>query len=297
MTLMQYRRALTIAGSDSGGGAGIQADLKTFAALGCYGMSVVTAVTAQNTHSVTAIHTVPAEIVSAQVDAVFSDIGVDAVKIGMLGGSDVIEAVAAALQRWCPAHTVVDPVMVSKSGDRLLRDDAIGSLRTRLLPLATVITPNLSEAEALLDQSITTREGMERAAGDLLALGGAAVVIKGGHLASAAESPDCVAFRQPGGGAIRVEWLESARVSTSNTHGTGCTFSSAIAAHLATGLPILEAVRQAKHYLASALAAGATYTTGRGHGPVHHFWALWPATTSNPAPRATASQDQECPPS
>ncbi len=277
MTTMQYRRALTIAGSDSGGGAGVQADLKTFAALGCYGMSVITAVTAQNSCGVTAIHSVPPEIVSAQIEAVMSDIGVDAVKIGMLGGTAVIETVASALDAWRPAHTVLDPVMVSKSGDRLLREDAIGALRSRLLPLVTVVTPNLPEAEALLDRSINTRDGMEQAAGDLLALGGEAVVIKGGHLGSAAESPDCIAFRQADGG-VHVEWLESVRVETSNSHGTGCTFSSAIAAHLAGGLPLLDAVRQAKHYLAGALAAGAPYRTGQGHGPVHHFWALWPAT-------------------
>ena len=286
MSSMQYRRALTIAGSDSGGGAGIQADLKTFAALGCYGMSVVTAVTAQNTCAVTAIHSVPAEVVSAQIDAVLGDIGADAVKIGMLGSIEAITAVATALRHWRPPAIVVDPVMVAKSGDRLLNDDAVSCLRDLLLPLATVITPNLPEAESLLGHSIfPTRAAMEQAAVELLAFGGEAVVLKGGHLAASATSPDCAALRNPDG-SIGIEWLDSERIATSNTHGTGCTFSSAIAAGLARGVTIPVAIRQAKDYLTSALVAGVPYSIGKGHGPVHHFWSLWPTLGSSMAAQA-----------
>ncbi len=265
-------RALTIAGSDSGGGAGIQADLKTFSALGCYGMSAVTALTAQNTIGVTGIHAVPAAFVAAQIDAVLGDIGADAVKIGMLQDAEIIRAVAERLRAHAVERIVLDPVMVAKSGDRLLREDAVAALREELLPMATVLTPNLPEAEILAAiGSIEGRPGMERAAGRLHDLGPAAVLVKGGH-GEGATSADCLVYRDPDG-ATRSEWFEAERIATPNTHGTGCTLSSAIAAHLARGLGIEAAVREAKGYLTAAIAAGARLAIGHGHGPVDHFHA------------------------
>lgn len=262
---MNYTRILTIAGSDSGGGAGIQADLKTFAAHGCYGLSVITALTAQNTVGVTAIHEVPPEFVAAQLDAVLTDIGVDAVKIGMLSTPAVIETVAEKLARYGTGNIVLDPVMVATSGDRLLRDDAIQVLRDRLLPMATVITPNIPEAEVLLDRKINSPAELQQAALDLLQLGAASALVKGGHF-EASSSDDALA--DPGG----FTWIEGKRISTRNTHGTGCTLSSAIAAGLGLGLELEEAVRQAKTYITGAIEAGSRYTLGHGHGPVcHHF--------------------------
>ena len=261
--------ALTIAGSDSGGGAGIQADLKTFSALGVYGASVITALTAQNTRGVSAIHDVPADFVTAQIDAVFSDLDVDAVKIGMVSQRAAIAAIAAGLERWRPRAVVLDPVMIAASGDRLLAPDAIDVLKRVLIPHALVLTPNLPEAAALLDAPIAATERDMRAQGErLLALGPRAVLVKGGH-ADGAESVDLLiepaAFTR----------LAADRIATENTHGTGCTLSSAIAAGLAKGLALAEAVRAAKTYVTDALAAANRIKIGSGHGPVHHFQAWW----------------------
>lgn len=265
-----YHRALTIAGSDSGGGAGIQADLKTFAALGCYGMSVITALTAQNTIGVSAIRAVPPEFVARQLDDVLEDIGADAVKIGMLHAPEVIRTVAGRLRRYRASNIVLDPVMVAKSGDRLLQEEAVEALSTELLPLATVITPNLPEAAVLLGRPVEGPEAMEAAARDLARLGPAAVLLKGGHLESG-RSPDLL-FVRDGGTVAR---FDASRVETINTHGTGCTLSSAIAACLARGLGLVDAVGRAKEYITGALRAGAEYRVGCGHGPVHHFWERW----------------------
>jgi hydroxymethylpyrimidine/phosphomethylpyrimidine kinase len=261
--------ALTIAGSDSSGGAGIQADLKTFAASGVFGASVITALTAQNTKGVTAIHPVPAGFVTAQIDAVFDDLDVRAVKIGMVAQRDVIEAIAAGLARWSPDHVVLDPVMVATSGDRLLVAEAVAALRTELIPRATVITPNLPEAAALLDEPIAESESAIADQGRrLLALGCAHVLIKGGH-GHGAESTDYLI------GADRVIALPALRVATKNTHGTGCTLSSAIAARLAKGDDLETAVRSAKSYISAAIAAADRLDVGHGHGPVHHFHAYY----------------------
>lgn len=265
-----YHRVLTIAGSDSGGGAGIQADLKTFAALGCYGMSVITALTAQNTVSVTGIYPAPPEFIAQQIDAVMQDIGVDAVKIGMLHSPAVIETVAERLTHYGVQRIVVDPVMVSKSGASLLQSDAVHALRDLLLPIATVVTPNLPEASVLLQSPIERQEQMQEGCRQLASMGPAAVLLKGGHLLGG-HSDDLLYCRADD----RWEWLDAARVETANTHGTGCTLSSAIAAGLAKGYGVPEAVRQAKTYITEALRAGAAYRLGHGHGPVHHFYAYW----------------------
>jgi len=266
---MTIRIALTIAGSDSGGGAGIQADLKTFSACGVFGASVITALTAQNTKGVTGIHEVPAVFITAQMDAVFSDLDIAAVKIGMVSQPEVIEAIVAGLTRWKAAHVVVDPVMVATSGDRLLAPQAIDALRQKLIPIAQIITPNLPEAAALLDTSIAESEDEIAAQGRaLLALGCPAVLIKGGH-ASGAESVD---YLMQGEDVLR---LAAPRIDTLNTHGTGCTLSSAIAAGLAKGEPLAEAVRNAKAYISKAIAASDQLSVGRGHGPVHHFSAWY----------------------
>jgi len=265
-----YKRALTIAGSDSGGGAGIQADLKTFSAIGCFGMSVVTALTAQNTVAVTAIQPVPPEFITSQLDAVLTDIGTDAVKIGMLHSPDVIQAVAEALRRHAVTNIVLDPVMVAKSGDKLLQDDAVAALKTYLVPMADVITPNLPEAGVLLDCAVTTEKEMAAAGRELAQLGCRAVLLKGGHL-EGTRSPDLLYV----GAAKDPLHLEADRIDTPNSHGTGCTLSSATAAYLALGRPIEAAVREAKQYVLQALTTGAGYTLGHGHGPVHHFHAFW----------------------
>jgi len=259
------RIALTIAGSDSGGGAGIQADLKTFAALGVYGASVITALTAQNTRGVTGIHQVPAEFVTAQIDAVFGDLEVKAVKIGMAAQLATIDAIAADLKRWSPKHIVLDPVMVATSGDRLLAAEAVDALRTKLIPLASLITPNLPEAAALLDEPIASNEAAIESQGQrLLSLGCRAVLIKGGH-GQGAESID---YLVSGEGAIV---LPAPRIATQNTHGTGCSLSSAIAAGLAKGENMETAVRHAKAWISAAIAAADRLSVGHGHGPVHHF--------------------------
>lgn len=265
-----YKRALTVAGSDSGGGAGIQADLKTFSALGCYGMSVITAVTAQNSVAVSGIHPIPPDFVGLQLDAVLGDIGADAVKIGMLHSSPIIAMVADRLSRYECGAIVVDPVMVATSGDSLFLAQAVDDLKADLLPLAALVTPNLPEASLLLGREVTGREQMADACRDLARLGCRSVYLKGGHLAGDS-SVDMLFDGQTG----KITELEGERVITGNSHGTGCTLSSAIAAYLAKGMALPEAARLAKTYVGLALIAGAEITTGHGHGPVHHFHAWW----------------------
>jgi hydroxymethylpyrimidine/phosphomethylpyrimidine kinase len=260
--------ALTIAGSDSSAGAGIQADLKTFAAFGVYGASVITALTAQNTKGVAGIHQVPAGFVTAQIDTVFSDLDVKAVKIGMVSQPAVIEAIVAGLERWAPKHVVLDPVMVATSGDRLLAPDAIEALRTNLIPRALLITPNLPEAAALLDEPVALSEAdIERQGKHLLAMGCGAVLIKGGH-GKGPESIDYL-FR-----AASIVTLTATRIATKNTHGTGCSLSSAIAAGLAKGDDLEAAIRHAKTWISAAIAAADRLDVGHGHGPIHHFHAF-----------------------
>ena len=257
--------ALTIAGSDSSGGAGIQADLKTFAAFGVYGASVITALTAQNTTGVAGVHEVPADFVTAQIDAVFIDLEVQAVKIGMVAQLATIDAIVAGLARWSPAHVVLDPVMVATSGDRLLAADAVDALRTRLIPRASLITPNLPEAAALLDEPVAASEAaIENQGRRLLAMGCSAVLIKGGH-GQGAESID---YLVRGEGTIA---LAAPRIATQNTHGTGCSLSSAITAGLAKGEDMETAVRSAKAWVGAAIAAADSLGIGHGHGPIHHF--------------------------
>jgi hydroxymethylpyrimidine/phosphomethylpyrimidine kinase len=261
--------ALTIAGSDSSGGAGIQADLKTFAALGVYGASVVTALTAQNTVGVAAIHDVPPDFISAQIDAVFSDLKVGAVKIGMLSQVAAIAAVASGLDRHQAKNIVLDPVMIAASGGRLLAPDAVDALRRELIPRALVVTPNLPEAAALTGTSLArNEEEMEAQARHLLTLGARAVLLKGGH----GEGPESVDLLIGQGEVVR---LATARIPTRNTHGTGCTLSSAIAAGLAQGLGLADAVRAAKSYVTAAIAAADRLAVGAGHGPLHHFHVYW----------------------
>lgn len=265
--------ALTIAGSDSGGGAGIQADLKAFSALGTYGASVLTAVTAQNTRAVTAVHAIPEDVISAQIDAVLSDLDVHAVKIGMLATSSIIETVAAALTGY-DGPVVLDPVMVAKSGDPLLADDAAATLRDVLLPRATVLTPNLPEAARLLgEDEATTSGGMERQGKALVAMGAGSVLMKGGH----GRGEVCTDLLVGQDGVMAV--LTAPRIATRNTHGTGCTLSSAVAAGLAKRLPVLEAVGEAHAYLQAAIRAADALGVGEGHGPVHHFHAFWEAAS------------------
>ncbi len=264
---------VTIAGSDSGGGAGIQADLKTFSALGVYGASVIAAVTVQNTRTVSAVHDVPADIVAGQIDAVFSDLNVAAVKIGMVSVPETIEAIARGLAHFS-GPIVLDPVMVAKSGDRLLSENAIALLRRKLLPQATLLTPNRPEAACLLDCDTARNDSQAEEQGRaLLEMGAKAVLMKGGH----AEGEICVDLLirrdQP---TLR---LEAPRILTANTHGTGCTLSSAIAAQLAKNLPLEQALQTAHTYLQGAIRAADTLKVGHGHGPVHHFHNLWNTTT------------------
>lgn len=260
--------ALTIAGSDSSGGAGIEADLKTFSALGVYGAAVITALTAQNTGGVFGIHDVPADFVAAQINAVFTDLDVGAVKIGMLANSSAIDVVAAALDRYRPRNVVLDPIMIASSGERLLREDAIGRLR-ELVRRVRVITPNLPEAAALLDTLPARDEDEMRAqAQKLLTLGAGAVLIKGGH----GSGPESVDLLVEANTCLR---LAAPRVATKNTHGTGCTLASAIAAGLAKGLPLETAATEAKAYVSAAIAAADRLEVGSGRGPLHHFHAWW----------------------
>ena len=265
MSMRKVPVAMSIAGSDSGGGAGVQADMKTFSALGVYGASTLTAITAQNTVAVTAVHELPVELIAAQIDAVVTDIGVDAVKTGMLSSSAIVETVARELERHGIENLVVDPVMVAKSGDPLLRDEAVESVRTRLLPLAALVTPNVPEAETLAGLKIESDDDVREAARRIVAMGARTVVVKGGHR----DGPATDLFFD---GTEFTEFT-SERFDTVNTHGTGCTFASAAAAGLAQGKPLLEAVAQAKEYVTEAIRN--SYPLGRGHGPVHHFYRFW----------------------
>lgn len=257
---------LTIAGSDPSGGAGIQADLKTMSALGCYGMAAITALTAQNTRAVTGVHEVPAEFVGEQIDTIYADITPDAVKTGMLANAAIIEVVAAKAREHGFRNFVVDTVMVAKSGDRLLREDAVTAMREKLLPVAHVLTPNLPEAEDLLGRELHSDDDVRQGARDLHAMGAANVVMKGGH--------------RPGDAVVDVLFdgeafhdFSGPRIETTSTHGTGCTFASAIASYLARGETVVEAVRKAREYLQEAIRHA--YPVGGGHGPVNHFWNLW----------------------
>ena len=263
----RYTRVLTIAGSDSGGGAGIQADLKTFAALGCYGMSAITALTAQNTRGVQGIHAVPPEFLKAQIQSVVEDIGVDAVKIGMLHEPAIVDVVAWAIDHYQLRNVVFDPVMVATSGDRLIADATVEVLVRELFPRARIITPNLDEAALLLGHPIAQADALADSAAKLLAMGAPAVLLKGGHLPGD-QVTDVLLER--GGTAVH---LSSPRIASRNVHGTGCTLSSAIAANLGLGLALEDAVKQARAYILQAIAQGAEVVTGHGHGPLNHGFA------------------------
>ena len=263
----EYPRVLSIAGSDSGGGAGIQADLKTFAALGCYGMTAITALTAQNTLGVRAIHGVPPQMLRDQIDAVVEDIGLHAVKIGMLHSPDIVETVAAAIDRHRLPNVVLDPVMVATSGAVLIDNPAIAVLVRELFGRAVVVTPNLDEASLLVGRPLESEAAMEIAAKELLAMGAPAVLLKGGHLAGE-QVCDLLVTRSGGH-----HWMRAPRIPSANTHGTGCTLSSAMAAHLALGADLLEAVQSARAYVRAALEAGANVRTGQGGGPLNHGYA------------------------
>ncbi len=268
-TLSSPPKLLTIAGSDSSGGAGIQADLKTFSALGGYGASVITALTAQNTQGVSAVHAPDAAFVTAQLDAVFDDIAIDAVKIGMLANASIIRAVAAALRRYKPSHIILDTVMLAKSGQALLEPEAIHALREELFPLAQLITPNLPEAAALLNTSVAQNEEEMVEQGQALhALGAHHVLMKGGHLSSS-ESPDWLIGNEP-----PLRFVET-RLSQPNHHGTGCTLSAAIAALCPRHASLGEAIGGAKTYLTQALFHSTRLQVGKGIGPVHHFYRWW----------------------
>jgi hydroxymethylpyrimidine/phosphomethylpyrimidine kinase len=258
---------MTIAGSDSGGGAGIQADLKTFSAFGVYGTSAITAITAQNTQSVTQVLELPPDLVAAQIDAIVSDIGADAVKTGMLANAAIIEVVAAKVRQYGLTKLVVDPVMVAKSGDSLLQPEAVAALRELLLPLALVVTPNIPEAEVLVGRKLESPDDMRRAAEEIVAMGASHVVVKGGH-----RDGPAVDLYYDG---RSIHEFAAPRVDTTSTHGTGCTFASAIAAGLAKGSGVRDAVAMAKAYVTKAIQSA--YPVGHGHGPVHHFFRFWQA--------------------
>ena len=263
----QYARVLSIAGSDSGGGAGIQADLKTFSALGCYGMTAVTALTAQNTTGVQAIHGVPASFLKAQLQSVLDDIGVDAVKIGMLHSPDVVEVVAWAIDHYGLKQVVLDPVMVATSGDRLIAEETVSVLVRELFPRVQLITPNLDEASLLLQHPLTAADQLHNAAQALLDMGAKAVLLKGGHLPG---DVLCDVLQTPGNDAVV---FEATRIHSRNVHGTGCSLSSAIAAHLASGKTMADAVAAARAFIRRAIADGAGVKTGEGHGPLNHGFA------------------------
>lgn len=264
---MKYSRVLTIAGSDSGGGAGIQADIKSISAMGCYASSAITAITVQNTIGVQAVHPVPLDILSGQIDAVLSDIGADAIKIGMLHSSDVVNLVADKIEQYNIRNVVLDPVMVSTSGHRLIEESAINTLIDRLLPLSRIITPNIPEAEILSGVKIESEENFDKVALQLSNNKSISVFLKAGHL-----SGELLVDYFYNAELDEIIKLESKRVKTKNTHGTGCTLSSALAAALAKGEDLSSAARSAKHYIEQAIISGANYTIGQGHGPVNHFW-------------------------
>ncbi len=303
---LSYARVLTIAGSDSGGGAGIQADLKTFAALGCYGMSAITALTAQNTLGVRGIHAVPPEFLKAQIQAVVEDIGVDAVKIGMLHAPGIVEVVAWAIDHYRLPNVVLDPVMVATSGDALIAQETVEILVRELFPRARVITPNLDEAGLLLGRDLTAVDELDQAARDLLDLGARAVLLKGGHLVGeevvdvllqaappqASPTDSSLGPTKPGysrQGYSRPVHLSSVRIASRNVHGTGCTLSSAIAAYLALGHPLQEAISLARSFILSAISHGANITTGHGHGPLNHGFAPMPLHFITKPPSTTST--------
>jgi hydroxymethylpyrimidine/phosphomethylpyrimidine kinase len=265
MATRRIPTAMTIAGSDSGGGAGIQADLKTFAALGVYGTSALTAITAQNTIGVTGVHEIPTDIIAAQIEAIITDIGADAVKTGMLSSSAIVEVVAQELKRHRVEALVIDPVMVAKSGDPLLQQEAVEALRAKLVPLAAVVTPNIPEAEVLTGLKITSLDDMRLAAEKIIEMDARGVVVKGGHLAG----PATDLFYD----GSRFQEFTAPRIDTKNTHGTGCTFASAIAAGLARRLSVIDSVAQAKEYVTEAIRR--SFPIGQGHGPLTHFYMLW----------------------
>jgi hydroxymethylpyrimidine/phosphomethylpyrimidine kinase len=266
----RYKRALTIAGSDPSGGAGIQADLKTFSACGCFGTSAIVAVVDENTVGVTGVHPVPIDFVTGQIKSVLDDIGADAIKIGMLHSSELIRAIKETLAEYDIENIVLDPVMVATSGDKLLQDEAIVTLKDELVPFVRVITPNIPEAEVLLGRKINGQRDFPVAVRELSANGNVSVLLKAGHLKE--DTLTDVFYNAETDEMIE---LVSERVHTKNTHGTGCTFSSAIAAFLAHGLSLNDAISNAKEYMKAAIAAGATYEIGKGHGPVHHFFKFW----------------------
>lgn len=265
--MKKYPRVLTIAGSDSGGGAGIQADLKTISALGCYGTSVITAVTAQNTLGISAVSPVPVDIIEKQIEAVLSDIGTDAVKIGMLHSVEVIQAVKRNLVKYNLSKVVLDPVMIATSGDKLIEDDAIDTLIRELLPLSYIITPNLQEASVILNLKSLKKDEMITAAEKLLKLTNNAVLLKGGHLEG---DTTYDIYIDKSGSAPQI--FENRKIQSNNIHGTGCTLSSAIASHLARGYALKKAVKYAQKYVSNAIYYGKEYRTGNGHGPVNHFF-------------------------
>ena len=272
--MKHYKRALTIAGSDPSGGAGIQADLKTFSACGCFGTSAIVAVVDENTVGVTGVHPVPVEFVTGQIRSVLDDIGTDAIKIGMLHSSELIRAIKETLTPYRIRNIVLDPVMVATSGDKLLQDEAIDTLKQELIPFARVITPNIPEAETLLGRAINGQHDCPLAVRELSAICQTSVLLKAGHLKD--KTVTDLFFNAETGELVE---LTSQRVYTKNTHGTGCTFSSAIAAFLAHDLTLNDAVRHAKAYIHSAIVAGAEYEIGKGHGAVHHFFNFWPRIT------------------
>lgn len=263
-------KVLTIAGFDGSGGAGIQADLKTFSALGCYATTALTSLPVQNTTGVKSVYEIETICLEEQIVSIFEDMTLDAVKIGMLHRQEIIESVATLLKHYQTRNIVLDPVMVAKSGDRLLKAEAISSMKIKLFPIVTVLTPNLLEASEILERSIQNKKEMEEAAIELLQMGPQAVVVKGGHLSSNCDDCLCLNKSKP-----EIHWFARKRIETRHTHGTGCTFSAAIAAFLAKGFPIYESVMKAKEYLTGAIEAGKELKVGRGNGPVHHFYQLW----------------------
>jgi hydroxymethylpyrimidine/phosphomethylpyrimidine kinase len=267
--LQIYSRVLSIAGSDSGGGAGIQADLKTFHEFQCYGASVITAVTSQNTMGVFNIHEIPRNSIATQLECVLSDIGFDSIKIGMLFSNDIIKIVTEKLMKYKCKNIVLDPVILSKNSYKLLKDDALNTLMNDLFPLVEILTPNLPEAEILLSRKIHSLKDMESAAINLLLLGPRAVIVKGGHFENGNKCSDCMAVSD--GNKVKLIWLESEKIITNNSHGTGCTFSAALAANLAKGLDREESFQKAKKYISNSIMRGSRYKTGKGIGPVCHF--------------------------
>lgn len=265
----QYNRVLTIAGSDSGGGAGIQADIKAISAMGCFATSAITAITAQNTIGVRAIHPIPLSIIESQIRAVLEDIGCDAIKIGMVNSADVVELIAKMIDCFGVKNVVVDPVMVATSGDPLLKEEAIGAIKSLLIPRARVITPNIPEAEVLLGESIKSMSDLADAARRLSMDGQVSVLLKAGHMDG--DILTDILYNAEEDSFLE---LTSRRVSTPNTHGTGCTLSSALAAALAKGTPLNQAAQEAKDYIDSAIRSGANYKIGEGHGAVNHFFML-----------------------